>query len=329
MSPARILAIALVLLACAACRRAGQTYDGTTAPATAAEEPATVAGHTRQRIVLFAPTGIGPLAAIYPAARLDFPHALADRVDLLMPGHDGRVGEVLPDSDAKRWDEGRVPATAGAHVVVLTQVVSIDRVEGSIGIGNRPSRVDALVELRALDVNGVAIYRKRAVAQADVPTSPKVVSADGRPESRAAWEALDSALSDFRTFLAARNELADQPTALSQQPGPAAAALVPVTIDSDPPKADVMIDGRFRGTTPLTLKLPAREITVRIERQGYAPWEKQGLVPSPDMTIQPALLPLAVPAPTPAPPGAGEQPAPAPAPISAPAPASAPAAQGG
>lgn len=285
----RLCVVISILLASAGCMQARQRYDGTVksdAPVTAA--PTTAEEFRQQRIVLFAPTSLGPLAAIYPAARLEFPFAMADRVDLLMKGHDGRVGEALPDSDAARWSAGRVPATAGAHVVVLTQVLTLERIRGGTGLGSRPDRMNAVVELRALDVNGVVIYRKRALGQADVARMPKVVSEDGRPESRAAWEALTTALSDFRTFLSALNELANQPVRLNQQPAESA---VPVIVDSDPAQADVLIDGAFRGTTPLTLMLPAREVRVRIERQGFLPWERM-LVPSIDMRIQPALVPV-------------------------------------
>jgi hypothetical protein len=306
----RLLVVALVLLACAGCMQARQRYDGTgqsEQPAAPAAEPTTATELRSKRIVLFAPTAAAPLAKVYPAARLEFAFAMADRVDLLMKGHDGRVGEVLPDSDAARWNEGRVPATAGANVVVLTQILSIELVKGGRGIGSRPDRIDAVAELRALDVNGTLIYRKRAVGDADVHEKPKVVSDDGKPESLAAWDALDRALADFRSFISARNELADQPVRLTDQLGPEA-TLVPVIVDSDPAKADVLIDGDFRGTTPLTLKLPPRQVKVRIERQGFEPWERS-LVPSVDMRIQPALVPMAAPVPNPAPaPAAGEEP---------------------
>jgi hypothetical protein len=252
----------------------------------------------RERIVLFAPTGLGPLATFDPAARLEFPFALADRVDLLMKGHDGRVGEVLPDSDSPRWNEGRVPATAGAHVVVLTQVLSLNRVKGGTGLGSRPDYVEAVVELRALDVNGTALYRKHAVGEADVSEKPKIVTDNGKPESLAAAAALDVALSDFRAFLSAQNELANQPTGLADP-----TAQIAMVVDSEPAGADVLIDGVFRGTTPLKLSVPARQVKIRIERQGFIAWERV-LVPRADMPIKPALI--AIPAPVAAePPPAG------------------------
>jgi len=279
--------------------QAKQRYDGTNQPEILAVDPAapvTAADLRRERIVLFAPTALGPLAPFDPAARLEFPFALADRVDLLMKGHDGRVGEVLPDSDAPRWNEGRVPATAGAHVVVLTQVISLNQVKGGTGLGSRPDHIEAVVDLRALDVNGAVLYRKHAVGEADVSEKPKIVTDNGKPESLAAAAALDVALSDFRTFLSAQNELANQPTGLANPP-----THIAIVVDSAPSGADVLIDGTFRGTTPLKLSMPARQVKIRIEHQGFSAWERD-VVPRADMPIKPALIPIPLPVPVEPPP---------------------------
>jgi len=285
----RAVAVVFMVTTCCACMQAKQRYDGTSqpdTPARASDAPVTADEVRRERIVLFAPTALGPLATIDPGARLEFPFALADRVDLLMKGHDGRVGEVLPDSDAPRWNEGRVPATAGAHVVVLTQVLSLNRVKGGIGLGSRPDHVEAVVELRALDVNGVALYRKHAVSEADVSEKPKIVTDNGKPESLASAAALDVAMSDFRAFLSAQNELVNQPTGLANP-----STRIAMLIESEPSGADVLIDGAFRGTTPLNIGIPARQVKIRIERQGFSAWERD-LVPTADMPIKPALIPL-------------------------------------
>ena len=67
--------------------------------------------------------------------------------------------------------------------------------------------------------------------------------------------------------------------------------LIDVAFDSDPSKADILIDGAFRGTTPQVLPLPGKEVTVSIERQGYQPWTRK-LMPATGMKIQPALVAL-------------------------------------
>ena len=45
----------------------------------------------------------------------------------------------------------------------------------------------------------------------------------------------------------------------------------------------------------MVLPLPVTEQTIRIERAGYTPWERE-VKPSPEMRIQPALFPISAPA---------------------------------
>lgn len=61
-----------------------------------------------------------------------------------------------------------------------------------------------------------------------------------------------------------------------------AAAAVPVAIGnsslqvtSDPDEADVALDGKFVGQTPLLIPLPAGDHTVRLSKNGYATWEQK------------------------------------------------------
>jgi len=309
-------ALALVLVAgCGRDRNRWTEADSQAAakappPAANATAGGDVTDPRTKRIMLFAPTAVGPLTAVFPEARLDFPHRMAEKVDVLMPEYDARVGEVLPDSGAPRWNEGRVPATAGVHVVILTRILDLRLDKGQPGVVARPDRVEAIVEVTALNVDGKQVWHKRAAAMVDAPTSPKTITAASRPESRAAYDALDAGLGALRGWLATQSDLVASPTRASEDPTPAD-ALVEVEIDSDPPRADVLIDGVYRGTTPQKLKLPARALTVRIERQGHQPWERQ-ITAQAGMRIQPALQPLAAAT-------APGEPAPAPTSTAAPA----------
>jgi len=280
-----VIAICLTVLACS--RERNQWQEPADQPGPAAATPAPTVNEKGERIVLFAPLDPGPLTAIFPEARLDFPYRAAERVDLLLRGHDGRVGETLPDSFAPRWDQGRVAATAGAHVVVLSRVLDLKRHKGSSGTPPIPDSVEALVELRVLDVNGRAIYHKRMQGRSDVATSPKLAAAAAAPESRAAWDALDAGLGSLRTFLAAQNDLSNAPTPATEM-NPAALVLVPVVFDVAPAGAEIHVDGIFRGHAPLTLHLPVRELTIRIGLTGHIPWERT-LTPADGMKIQPIL----------------------------------------
>jgi hypothetical protein len=321
----RTLPAFLAIVCLAGCGRAGNRWDEADASATgatpagaapaAATDGASIDDRHAARIMLFAPVEVGPLAAIYPEARLDFAHRMAEKVDVLMREYDARVGESLPDSGAARWDEGRLPATGGVHVVVLARILDLRLHKGQPGVVARPDQVEAFVEVRAVNVEGKTVWRKRAGAAVDAPTSPKTITAAARPESRAAYDALDAGLGALRGWLATQPDLSDRPQRAWEDTAPsAAAALIEVEIDSDPGRADVLIDGIYRGTTPQKLKLPPHALKVRIERQGFLPWERE-VTPQAGMTIQPALQPVAAPASS-APPAV-----PAPVPAAPPSPA--------
>jgi hypothetical protein len=47
-----------------------------------------------------------------------------------------------------------------------------------------------------------------------------------------------------------------------------------VTIKSTPDGADILLDGKFAGNTPSTIRVKAGDHTVRIELKGYSAWEK-------------------------------------------------------
>jgi len=52
---------------------------------------------------------------------------------------------------------------------------------------------------------------------------------------------------------------------------------VELTVLSDPPSAEVLVNGQFRGLTPVSVhRLPRRgEITLRVQSEGYQPWEQR------------------------------------------------------
>jgi hypothetical protein len=52
------------------------------------------------------------------------------------------------------------------------------------------------------------------------------------------------------------------------------ANLSTVTVKSSPEGAEITIDGKFMGTTLSTLKLPAGEHAVKIEKSGYTAWTR-------------------------------------------------------
>lgn len=237
-------------------------------------------------IVLFAPVDSGPVAEVNPDASIDFARDLSTR--LSVPGFETRYSETLPVSSSPVWDEGPVGAAAGANVIVLTVV---ERVEVGPPRGAGPGQVEAEVRMRALNLQGEELLAKTATASVPDVEQVKNMRPGSRPVSKAAWEASKKALETIEEYLdklpegrITRGLIAPPP---SDQPG----IQVDVTVDSTPPGADILVDGVFRGNTPAVVPLPVREITLRIQRQGYQPWE-QTLVPSSEMHIKPALEPL-------------------------------------
>ena len=239
------------------------------------------------RIVLFPPVALGALASIYPAARLEFAHDMANRVDLLGKDADGRVGESLPESGSTDWDQGRVAAAGGAHLVVLTKVMELRRIDGAPDVHGVIDRQIAVIEVRAIDIDGRVVLNRQVKGEAPVARSGKFIGPSNEPESLATWQALSTACGLINTYLAEHQDLRSVP----KQEVPNAINLIDVAFDSVPAQADILIDGAFRGTTPQVLPLPGKEVTVSIERQGYQPWTRT-LTPVTGMKIQPALVAL-------------------------------------
>ena len=279
------LLIVLLSLSFTACTREANRWKGDE-PVAAQPEAVTVdrAGGD-ERVVLFAPTALGKLAEIYPAGRTELPHKMANYIDLLAKNADGRVGESLPDSGSPAWDEGRVAATRGAHLVVVTKVSDLRREPGEPDVHGATERQIAVVELRVVDIDGRVVLNRQIRGESPVQRRAKFTGPSNEPESLAAWQAFSTAAGLVRDYLGENNNLRNVPT----QQVPNAINLVDVTIDSDPAQADILIDGAFRGTTPQVIPLPpGKEVTVSIERQGYQPWTRK-LMPVSGMKIQPAL----------------------------------------
>ena len=76
---------------------------------------------------------------------------------------------------------------------------------------------------------------------------------------------INSAPSNVQT--ATLNNSAPQPDSLNTD-------LSTVALRSSPDGAEITIDGKFMGTTPSTLNLPAGEHTVKIEKSGHKEWSR-------------------------------------------------------
>ena len=187
----------------------------------------------------------------------------------------GQVSARLPDGASPEWKQGLVPAAHGAHLVVLTSVLDLHRAAGIQDPHGANDKVVALVEMRGLDRNGVMVFSKKAYGEASAATSPKFSGDANAPESLATWQAISTCLGSLRAFLRDQQDL---PVSTD----------IEVVIESNPPGADVLVDGAFIGNTPMTTRLPPRPLTLAIELTGFRPWSRK-LTPMVGTHIQPVL----------------------------------------
>ena len=273
----------ITVLLCSACAwRSGNAWP----PAATPKGPA----------VVFVPVAMGPLSAVHPGGASSWADDLAARLDLLSRNADGFAAVALPASDAAVWVAHPPVATPGAALVVLTTVTKIEDTSTTL-----TKRTTATATMRALDASGQQVWVKTLSADIEGSDAAKVQGPAGRIEVRAGWAAVAACANALADFVVTRPDPTSVPPVVAAAPvvvlPPPAAGLVRLRIDSIPPNADVLIDGRLRGTTPCHVDLPSgSEATIRIERAGFQPWDRT-LVPSEALVLTPALAPLAPPAP--------------------------------
>ena len=260
--------------------------------------------------VVFAPVDTTAIDALFPDASKQFTYQLADRIDFL-----GRDANGWAAMDAPR-SSSTLAIIPGADWTVTTRLIALDLGPSPFG-----AQWVAKIEMRAADSAGREVFRKTTHGTQVDETSPKMMAPASRPQAKAAWSACGEGVSALIERLRLRNEI-PFPVAQPVAPAPSVEP-VQITITSVPDHADVLIHGKFRGTTPLALTLPPAPVEIRIERQGRLPWTRT-LTPEVGMQIAPALEEIVVPTPPAPSPELTPAPTPAPAPVSAPAPVPAP-----
>lgn len=280
---ARIALLAASLLLAAGCVTARNKWVPPSAdkPAAVTTAPAETSS---SRIVLFARVDTGPLVKVYPAADVEYAYQMATYIDVLARDADGQVGESIPTSSDEIWTRGRVPTAGGAHLVVLTRVLEFTRVPGIADSHGSNEQVRALVEVRCVDADGRIVLVRKVSGLAPVARSAKYAGPENEPQSLATWQALSTACGLVKAWLDGQPDLSPAP----RQSGAGTGDVVEVSFDSEPAKADILVDGVFKGTTPQSIPLAPKPLTIRIERVGYKPWTRE-VTPVPGMRIQPAL----------------------------------------
>ncbi|GDY11703.1 hypothetical protein LBMAG53_05810 [Planctomycetota bacterium] len=235
-------------------------------------------------VVVIAPAGLGPFQVTEPGspdadlsahadARTRWASEMADRFALragLPPTQSdwiARWSATLPAGDDAAWTASGVAINGHPDLIALAKIDSVQD-QGSKGWVARASLV-------VRDAAGGERYRSAASGEALPETSPKFISPDSRPSRAAARAALRSLADDLAGYCA------------RQGPKEVPADLVAIDLASDPTGADVLVDGAFKATTPCSLRLAPRPVTIRIERGGKS-WQRT-LTPEAGMRIAPTL----------------------------------------
>ncbi len=258
--------------------------------------------------VVFTPVDTSAIDALFPDASKQFTYDLADRIDFL-----GRDANGWAAMDAPR-SSTTLAVIPGADWTVTTRLIALDLGPSPFG-----AQWVAKIEMRAADSAGREVFRKTTHGTQVDETSPKLMAPAAKPQVKAAWSACGEGVAALIERLRLRNEI-PFPVAQPIAPAPSVEP-VQIPITSVPDHGEVLINGKFRGTTPLALTLPPVPVEIRIERQGRLPWTRT-LTPEVGMQIAPALEEIL--APTPPAPSPEPGPVPAPAPVPAPTPVSAP-----
>ncbi len=260
------------------------------------------------RIIGIAPIQVGPLGDGNPTASTRWPDRLAER--FAASARKAEVGLQLgglagvPAAGDPAWDAVPPPQLpAGVAAVALITITDLRRLGDGIDRAQAVQDWRSAAKLVIRDRSGKVVYQATAPGEAGFAPSPKLMGPDEQPASFAAYEACSEVLARFLKSLALRSQGPDSgwttpPPVAPILVAPAAAKTVSQVIESDPPGADVLVDGKFRGNTPLTIELPAQEVKLRIELSGRQAWERT-VVPAADLRLRPLLQPVAPIPPTP------------------------------
>lgn len=170
---------------------------------------------------------------------------------------------------------------AGVHYILTGEIIDYGREIHNFtgyGVTTRSSIYRLTAAIKVIDVqSGRILFSQRADAQETVNGSQDISGAASTVATT-----LEEKVSD-QLIAALENDNA------FKAPASAANALVPVKVTSEPPAADVEVDGIFYGNAGGELKIPAGLHLVEISLPGYEKWSHKVLVQD-GMSINAALM---------------------------------------
>lgn len=198
------------------------------------------------------------------------------RVDAMMLENDFGAFSGLVDGNAAT----RLGRMLGASVIVMGTVLRVDattREFTGYGVATRNTAVNASIRVRAVDIATGAIVASEVVDGQKVYTASQF---GGVTDSDVAFAVLEVALAKITANERFLSSLAG---------GGGAGQTASIAITPRPEGCDCLVDGIFRGNTPITLELPTgKPATIRLERAGYVAWER-AVVPGQVPTVSPEL----------------------------------------
>lgn len=156
----------------------------------------------------------------------------------------------------------------------------IDKREGvAYGVTRRLFSTRVNMDLRVIDVASTEVVYQDSPSKTVNVQLPEGMSEFSEVYD---WESvLRSAVSEAASEMYMK---------LAQATGavPQAESTVKVSLSTTPSGADILIEGDFAGNTPSELAVPARRFRLKLQRQGYQPWENE-VLPREGMSISPVL----------------------------------------
>ncbi|NRA36601.1 MAG: PEGA domain-containing protein [Planctomycetes bacterium] len=249
-----------------------------------------------QRIVLFAPVGVGETAGLEDGASVRLARSMVSYMKRNRAEFNPRFSQTLSAADDAVWADGKPgQIVAGAHLTLLVSIDSMKNKADRFARGRKGRLMVCTMNVRALNPKDGEVWKTSVSGKVKLPKTGAAGDEKGVAsfESKAAGKAADKAMNKFIAWL--NNDENDYNVWRDPTNGgtkPPQLPLIDIKVSSTPEGAKIYVDGEFRGTTPTVVPMTARVWTMKIERSGYQPWVKE-LTPSPEMIIQPILQPIA------------------------------------
>ena len=264
----RFICFCLLICVLAACQRERVWVEPSSA---AGEDPNNISA-IDGRLVLIAPGAMDKVKTTYS----DAPRGYAKQVINWL---DGTVGSTsflyapsLPNGADAQWGQGPIAGAKGANLVVLINLLELDEIDGIKGPGGPKKNIQAKVQMRVINAQGQEVWTKTHIASVPNTNSPKFRGGPGSAPGRAIWNANKKCMNALKDWLDAKSDKDTFGKVAKTEPVQPALGKVKVIFNSTPIGADIVIDGQFKGNTPLELYLPNKEMTISIEQAAHHSW---------------------------------------------------------